>query len=412
MFGACASQSPQDEIRRKAWPKLVGILQPSSSSTSFSSSSSIYSSHDQLSTISVMDPTSQVTKYQSVAKSLDEHQISLDIARCTWHLLSGSQRARRNAMQNKHKKKMRALLKRKQKRLGNYINLTLIRSYGSEFSFDMNVSEDDFLRYYQGFHDVSCIILSTLGGDSKLDTILSQSCHEDENNLYEKAIQMSKSMGLDLPSQVLVQLSQSHFKDMMRKNFDYLTKALKLVVFPLILELDWEVHDHLVDCDITPFFCLSWIITWFAHDVRDTPLVKRLFDVFIASHPLMPLYVSVAMVLHPTNRMEILSTECDFASMHKTLTELPKNSSSVGWKFIGTPTGGEYVDEDMDSDAVTLSDDISLLSQDVYREECGSLTGEEDDSIAPSLANASSLSGMDCSRVPFQELIDLAVVFM
>ena len=402
-----------DEIRRKAWPKLVGI-QPSSSSIS-SSSSSIYSSHDELSTISVIDPASQVNKYQTVAKSLDENQISLDIARCTWHLLSGSQRTRRNAIKNKHKKKMRALLKRKQKRLGNYINLTLIRSYGIDFSLNqtrMNTSEDDFLRYYQGFHDVSCIILSTLGGDSKLDTILPPSSQEDgHQNLYEKAIQMSKAMGLDLPSQVLVQLSQSHFKDMMRKNFDYLTKTLKLVVFPLILELDWEVHDHLVDCDITPFFCLSWIITWFAHDVRDTPLVKRLFDAFIASHPLMPLYVSVAMVLHPTNRMEILSTECDFASMHKTLTELPKNSSSVGWKFIGTPTGGEYIDEDMDSDAVTLSDDISLISQDVYNEECSSLTGE-DDSVAPSLANASSMSGMDCSRVPFQELIDLAIVFM
>jgi hypothetical protein len=109
--------------------------------------------------------------------------------------------------------------------------------------------------------------------------------------------------------------------------------------------------------------------------------------------------------------MEILSTECDFASMHKTLTELPKNSSSVGWKFIGTPTGGEYIDEDMDSDTVTLSDDISLISHDVYNEECSSLTGE-DDSVAPSLANASSLSGIDCSRVPFQELIDLAIVFM
>lgn len=327
-------------------------------------------------------------------------------------------------MQNKHKKKMKALLKKKQRRLENYINLTLIRSYGTEYYDNMyshtlksNARSNGFrkecLRYYQGFHDVSSILLSTLGGDSKLDTVFTSSNSDD--NIYEKAIQMSKAMGLDLPTQVLVQLSQSHLKDMMRENFDYLTKAMKLTVFPLILELDWEVHDHLVDCDITPFFCLSWILTWFSHDVRDTPVVKRLFDVFIASHPLMPFYFSIAMVLHPTNRREILSTECDFAAMHKTLSELPMHSNSIGWKFVGTPSGGgEYVDEDFcdGSVAFTADDDISLISQDVYREEIDGFTGDDEDSIAPSLANISSLSGSYASRVPFQELIDLAIVYM
>ena len=321
-------------------------------------------------------------------------------------------------MRNKHKKRVRALLKRKQRRLGNFINLTLIRTYdltddagtatgihnaSGSGAVDSKANTSAKLRYYQGYHDISCIILGALGGET---TVRPSEMEANPKTIQAKAIKTAQAMGLDLPSVVLAQLSQSHFRDMMRDNFEYLTKALRLIVFPLLRELDPEVHQHMMDCDMEPFFCLPWIITWFSHDVRDTGVVKRLFDFFIASHPLMPIYLSVAMVLHPMNRMEILGTDPDFAEMHNALSQLPMNSCSVGWKFIGTPMGGEYVSGEEDDD--TCSFDGSILSQDVYREEgCA-----DDDSLAPSLASESMLSGYDGSRVPFQELIDLAIRFM
>lgn len=40
------------------------------------------------------------------------------------------------------------------------------------------------------------------------------------------------------------------------------------------------------------FFSLSWVITWFGHVIHDNSLVARLVDVFLASHPLMPIYLS------------------------------------------------------------------------------------------------------------------------
>ena len=88
-----------------------------------------------------------------MAKCLDFQQIGLDVTRCTWHLLTGSQRSRRTQMRNKHKKKMAAHLKRKQLRLGNLINLVLIQSYGE--------SDIEKMRYYQGYHDISSIFLSS-----------------------------------------------------------------------------------------------------------------------------------------------------------------------------------------------------------------------------------------------------------
>jgi len=44
------------------------------------------------------------------------------------------------------------------------------------------------------------------------------------------------------------------------------------------------------------FFSLSWVITWFGHVIQDNDLVMRLADAFLASHPLMPLYLA-AMVI-------------------------------------------------------------------------------------------------------------------
>lgn len=42
------------------------------------------------------------------------------------------------------------------------------------------------------------------------------------------------------------------------------------------------------------YFSLSWLITWFSHDIADADIVCRLFDFFMASHPIMPMYCSCA----------------------------------------------------------------------------------------------------------------------
>lgn len=37
-------------------------------------------------------------------------------------------------------------------------------------------------------------------------------------------------------------------------------------------------------------FALSWLITWFGHVLSDFRHVVRLYDFFLACHPLMPIY--------------------------------------------------------------------------------------------------------------------------
>jgi hypothetical protein len=244
-----------------------------------------------------------------LASSLDFQQIELDVARCTWHLLTGTQRLQRLQMEYKRNIRVAKLIKRKQRRLANLINLTLVKSYkrlrllrSSDSSSSPTFERDNTLRYYQGYHDVACIILNTLSGSAP-PLCLPRQVVSSSTSLDH----IAKAMGLDSSASVLLQLSQSHFRDCMRANFAQLQATMRLTLLPMIAYFDPTLHDFLADCSMEPFFALSWIITWFSHDVRDTDLTKRLFDFFISSHPLMPVYVSVAMV-------RLASTNCKHKS--------------------------------------------------------------------------------------------------
>jgi hypothetical protein len=248
---------------------------------------------------SITSANSSSLRDKVLASSLDFQQIELDVARCTWHLLTGTQRLQRLQMEYKRNQLVAKLIRRKQRRLANLINLTLVKSYkrlrllrndSSSSSSSSTFDRDNTLRYYQGYHDVACIILNTLSGCAP------QRLPRQMVSASSSLDHIARAMGLNASASVLLQLSQSHFRDCMRANFAQLQTTMRLTLLPMIAYFDPTLHDFLADCSMEPFFALSWIITWFSHDVRDTDLTKRLFDFFISSHPLMPFYVSVAMV--------------------------------------------------------------------------------------------------------------------
>ena len=288
-------------------------------------------------------------------------------------------------MKNKHRKKVAVLLRKKQRRLGNLINLTLLRTYEE--------TGDDKLHYYQGYHDVASVFLSALGGGGSSPDSLAEGA--------DSVVGIASSMGLDLASCVLAQVSFSHFRDPMRSNFKELQTAIRLLLLPMICYFDRPVHDFLEMCDMEPFFALSWIITWFSHDIRDTELAKRLFDAFLVSHPLLPLYMAVAMVCHPCNREEVLSAECDFAQVHTILSNLPKNSSMTGWTY--KPGEGYVSGEDEEEDGLA-SMDGSMFSVDIEGR-------DDEESETQSLLSSPSV-GSRHVKAPFQEIIDGALAFM
>ncbi len=44
--------------------------------------------------------------------------------------------------------------------------------------------------------------------------------------------------------------------------------------------------------EVGTIFALSWLITWYGHVLSEFKHTLRLYDFFLASHPLMPIYLA------------------------------------------------------------------------------------------------------------------------
>ncbi|XP_074868115.1 TBC1 domain family member 20 isoform X2 [Carettochelys insculpta] len=113
------------------------------------------------------------------------------------------------------------------------------------------------LHYYQGYHDIVVTFLLVVG--ERLATAL-----------VEK-------------------LSTHHLRDFMDPTMDN-TKHILNYLMPIIDQVNPELHDFMQSAEVGTIFALSWLITWFGHVLADFRHVVRLYDFFLACHPLMPIY--------------------------------------------------------------------------------------------------------------------------
>ncbi|XP_012696575.1 TBC1 domain family member 20 [Clupea harengus] len=146
------------------------------------------------------------------------------------------------------------------------------------------------LHYYQGYHDIVVTFLLVLG--ERLATAL-----------VEK-------------------LSTHHLRDFMDPTMDN-TKHILNYLMPIIDRVNPEVHDFMEQAEVGTIFALSWLITWFGHVLSDFRHVVRLYDFFLACHPLMPIYFAAVIVLY--REEEVLDCECDMASVHHLLSQIPQD---------------------------------------------------------------------------------------
>lgn len=140
-------------------------------------------------------------------------------------------------------------------------------------------------RYYQGYHCVAGVVQSVM--------------REDD----------------EAAAAILAQISQTHLYDLMQgDNVSPLLTILRLSMVPLLSyfnngspvilhSTDGEQCDNDdEDADLTTMaLCLPWIVTLFSNDhcflSSSASQKKRCMDAFLASHPMFPVYVSVAVLL-------------------------------------------------------------------------------------------------------------------
>jgi hypothetical protein len=144
------------------------------------------------------------------------------------------------------------------------------------------------LHYIQGFHDVCSVFLLVCGED--------------------------------LGYKLVERLTRLHLRDSLRANLDTVVQVLSLL-YPLLEQADREVHDFLQRASVMSFFALSWVLTWFSHDLERFSDVQRIFDFLLASHPLMSLYVAASVIIH--RRRGLLALAPEHTEIHSFLRNVP-----------------------------------------------------------------------------------------
>lgn len=152
----------------------------------------------------------------------------------------------------------------------------------------VNYHEED-VHYYQGFHDIASVLLLTLGEA--------------------------------LAFRCLCKLSNVRLRDCTKSTLEPVAELLNLQV-PILVKLDPVLGKHVERMDIPCYFAISWFITWFSHDVPHFHEACRLFDFFLASHPMMPLYIGAAGM--QAARDDLLKLN-EMSELHNALVNLKVN---------------------------------------------------------------------------------------
>ncbi|WBW72994.1 Rab GAP Gyp10 [Schizosaccharomyces osmophilus] len=147
------------------------------------------------------------------------------------------------------------------------------------------------LCYYQGLHDIAQIVLLTLP--------------------YSHALPLMEH------------LMFHRLRDFMLPTLDATIKQLHLVL-EIIRYRDFTLYEYLKKADVQCYFALSWLITWFAHDISEISVVGRLFDFFISSHPSAVVYTCAQIVMDDRKKILDLSLDNNGADiLHTYLCKLP-----------------------------------------------------------------------------------------
>ncbi|CAF1111409.1 unnamed protein product [Adineta ricciae] len=156
------------------------------------------------------------------------------------------------------------------------------------------------LHYYQGYHDICLTFLLVLGNE------------------------------LCVP--ILDSITMSHLKYFMEPTMEKTRDSLNYLM-PLINCIHSKCAEYMERGGVGHvIFALPWFITWYSHVLDELDVILRLYDLFIVSDYLMPIYVAAEIVNYYGD--EILSQDCDMATLHQYLSCLPTEIDTKVWETI------------------------------------------------------------------------------
>ena len=222
----------------------------------------------------------------------------LQVRREKWrHILQNFPSSRQDNLNTKHSPYYEQIL------LDVNRSLSFCQHYGEErkdqFKKQLNfVIEETFKlgsndwKYYQGFHDIASIVILIYKNRPLI-------------SLHFLSIISTHYLAPFLTLSILE--IQTHF----------LNK-----VYRIIQKYDAKLYSALQP--VNNIFMISWILTWFSHDIPQLPRIMCIFDHILDAHPLFPIYIAASVLLLKTN--EILARfQCnDEFEMYAYLQKLPR----------------------------------------------------------------------------------------
>lgn len=151
------------------------------------------------------------------------------------------------------------------------------------------------LHYIQGFHDV-CSVPLLVGGEL-------------------------------FASKLCAHIATHHHRDSLRKGLGVVSSILLSAVYPLVAKMDPTTAKFLERSGCPPVFALSWVLTWFSHNLSSIDDAIRVFDFMLASHPLMPVYLSAACIVQL--RTGLLKRPCEIPAVHGYFQKLPPSLNAI-----------------------------------------------------------------------------------
>lgn len=129
-------------------------------------------------------------------------------------------------------------------------------------------------------------------------------------------------VGEEVAFHVMEVLSTNHLVECMQETMEMTNRRLKYL-YPLLQFENDPLCKYLEKSYVGTLFALPWFLTWFGHSLNQYRDVVRLYDYFLASPHLMPIYVTAAIVLY--READIFQVECDMGAIHCLLSQLPED---------------------------------------------------------------------------------------
>jgi TBC1 domain family member 20 len=138
--------------------------------------------------------------------------------------------------------------------------------------------------YYQGFNDYAAVFLLTLGED------LGYLCCERATLFFM--------------SQFLLE------------SFDPGITPIYQHILTVLEKVDYDLYPLMVQTKGNISFSISWILTWFAHDIEDLEKVKRIYDACLCYDSFVVYVVIAVIISYKSEIMAKFEPKDVFLSLH------------------------------------------------------------------------------------------------